>query len=396
VNRLALLSVVLLAGSVFSGLALANTGVINLGPEEIVKARGQEIVVPGYSVPSFADWNNDGRKDLIIGEGGVVRDVSYPGKIRVYLNVGTEADPCFADYFYVQTYRVGDLSITPEGPLGCFPRLVDWDEGRGMDLLVGCGDGTVKAFPNFGTEDVLVFTESPELAAGSAYTLDVGTQATPSLVEWNNDDMTDLVSGGLDGAIHVYYNCGCGGYIPPRFNTSPPVGVFAQASGRDLIVPSGRSSPVVMDADGDGMKDILTGNTDGQILLYKNVGADYFPMFADYTPVQAVGQPIDLPGSLCSRPFVCYWNGSKDKHWDLLVGYGDGKIHLYRGLAGAGDFSGNGVLDTADFTILVKALDKPVPLGGSPCDLNEDGVVNVLDLQIFADLWRAEYGAEKK
>ena len=43
---------------------------INLGPEEILKAKGQDIVVPGYSVPSFEDWNNDGRKDLIIGEGG--------------------------------------------------------------------------------------------------------------------------------------------------------------------------------------------------------------------------------------------------------------------------------------------------------------------------------------
>jgi hypothetical protein len=395
-NRLALLSVVLLAGSVLSVSVWADTGVINLGPEEILKAKGEEIVVPGYSVPSFEDWNNDDRKDLIVGEGGVVEGGKvYPGKIRVYLNVGTEADPCFADYFYVQAYKV-DLSVTPEGCLGCFPRFVDWDEDRGKDLLVGCGDGTVKVFPDFGNASALVFTGSTDLAAGCVYTLDVGAQATPSLVDWNGDGMTDLVAGGLDGAIHVYYNCGCGGYIPPRFNTSPPEGVFPQASGRDLIVPSGRSSPVIVDADGDGRRDILTGNTDGQILFYKNVGADYFPMFEGHTPVQSVGQPIDLAGSLCSRPFVCYWNGRKDKHWDLLVGYGDGKIRLYRGLAGAGDFSGNGVLDSDDFTILVKALDKPVPLGGSPCDLNEDGLVNILDLQIFADLWLAEHGADKK
>ena len=151
-NRLVLLSVVLSAGSVFSLSARASTGVINLGPEEILTAKGQEIVVPGYSVPSFEDWNNDGRKDLIIGEGGVVSGVSYPGRIRVYLNVGTEADPCFADYFYVQVYKSGDLSVAPEGCLGCFPRFVDWDQDRGKDLLVGCGDGTVKVFPSFGTE----------------------------------------------------------------------------------------------------------------------------------------------------------------------------------------------------------------------------------------------------
>ena len=58
-NRLASLSIVLLAGSVLSVSALADTGVINLGPEEIIKAKGKDIVVPGYSVPSFEDWNND-------------------------------------------------------------------------------------------------------------------------------------------------------------------------------------------------------------------------------------------------------------------------------------------------------------------------------------------------
>ena len=72
--------------------------------------------MPGYSVPSFADWNDDHRKDLIVGEGGG----GVPGKIRVYLNVGTEADPCFADYIYAQS-NGKDLVFTPEGCLGCSP-----------------------------------------------------------------------------------------------------------------------------------------------------------------------------------------------------------------------------------------------------------------------------------
>ena len=89
-GRLASLSVVLLAGSLFSASAWADDGVINLGPEEIIQAKGKDIVVPGYSVPSFEDWNNDGLGDLIVGEGGG----GATGKIRVYRNVGTEADPC--------------------------------------------------------------------------------------------------------------------------------------------------------------------------------------------------------------------------------------------------------------------------------------------------------------
>lgn len=39
--------------------------------------------------------------------------------------------------------------------------------------------------------------------------------------------------------FRIHYNCGCGGYIPPRFFTSPVDGTFVQANGRDLIVPGG-------------------------------------------------------------------------------------------------------------------------------------------------------------
>ncbi|MCX5646440.1 MAG: FG-GAP-like repeat-containing protein [Phycisphaerae bacterium] len=392
-KRLASLSLVLLAGSVLSVSALADTGVINLGPEEILKAKGKEIVVPGYSVPSFEDWNNDGRKDLIVGEGGG----GVTGKIRVYLNVGTEADPCFADYLYAKS-NGQDLTVTPEGCLGCSPRLVPWSGDGHKDLLVGLGDGTVKVFLNIGTDNEPSFDGGTAIMVGATYsnTLDVGSRATPSLVDWNNDGWMDVVGGGLDGGIHLYINCGCGGYIPPRFSTSPVGGWLVQANERDFSVPSGRSSPIIVDADGDGKKDIITGNTDGQILFYKNVGTDSLPIFAGYTMVQSNGTPIDLPGTLRTRPAACYWTGEKDGYWDLLVGYGDGKIRLYRGLPKTGDFNGNGALDADDLTILVKALDKPVVVGGSPCDFNHDGVVDNLDLRIFADLWLAEHAAEGK
>ena len=384
---------ILFAAGALSASAFAEEGVINLGPEEIIQAHGQDIVVPGYSVPSFEDWNNDKLKDLIIGEGGG----GAPGRIRVYLNVGTESDPCFASYFYVQLDGK-DLTFTPEGCMGCFPRVVPWTGANRKDLLVGLGDGTVKIYQNIGPVNEPSLDSGTTVKVGSTgtSTLDVGLRATPSFLDWNNDGLIDIVTGALDGGVHLYYNCGCGTAIPPHFYTSPIDGVFAQANGHDLMVPSGRSSPAILDADGDGKKDILTGNTDGQILFYKNVGTDSLPMFEGYTMVQSDGQPIDLPGSVRSRPCVCYWAGAQDGYWDLLVGYGDGKIRLFRGAAKVGDFNGNGALDGEDFSVMVLALDKPVPAEGSPADLNHDGVVDDLDLHLFVDLWRAEHGAEKK
>ncbi len=397
-KRLASLCLVVCAGSIVSASAFAAEAVINLGPEEIVQADGKDIIVPGYSVPSFEDWNGDKLRDLIIGEGGG----GAPGKIRVYLNVGTESDPCFVNYFYAQSYGK-DLTFTPEGCLGCFPRLAPWSAVDDKDLLVGLGNGTVQIFLNIGTDNEPQFDGGAEVKVGSTgtSTLDVGMRATPLFLDWNNDGLIDVLAGALDGGVHVFYNCGCGTAIPPHFYTSPIDGLFVQANGRDLLVPGGRSSPVIVDADGDGKKDILSGNTDGQILFYPNVGTDSLPMFGGYTMVQSDGKPIDLSGALRSRPCLCYWTGDghsgpKDAYWDLLVGYGDGKIRLYRGIPKAGDFNGSGTLDGDDFTILAQALDQPVPPEGSPADLNKDGVVDNLDLRLFADLWRAEHGTEKK
>jgi len=70
---------------------------LRLEPEELVEASGIDIDVPGYSVPSFCDWNNDELCDLIVGEGGSV------AKVRVYLNVGTHDAPQFDDYFFAQS-----------------------------------------------------------------------------------------------------------------------------------------------------------------------------------------------------------------------------------------------------------------------------------------------------
>lgn len=82
-----------------------------LGPEEIVEANGSPISVQGYSVPSFAYWNGDDLKDLIIGQGGG----GYPeGKVRVYLNVGTDSMPQFDDDFYAESV-MGDIVCVASG-----------------------------------------------------------------------------------------------------------------------------------------------------------------------------------------------------------------------------------------------------------------------------------------
>jgi hypothetical protein len=102
-TSLAAVLLTLLSGPASAGLVL--------GPEELVQAGGVNIIVPGYSVPSFVYWDGDNLKDLVIGEGG--GGVSA-GKVRVYLNVGSESDPQFAGYFYAQS-GASDLIVPGSG-----------------------------------------------------------------------------------------------------------------------------------------------------------------------------------------------------------------------------------------------------------------------------------------
>ena len=78
----------------------AYAGGLLLGPEQAVQAGGSDIFVPGYSVPSFVDWDSDGLNDLVVGEGSGLTGV---GRVRVYLNSGRPGDPVFTGFFYAQS-----------------------------------------------------------------------------------------------------------------------------------------------------------------------------------------------------------------------------------------------------------------------------------------------------
>jgi hypothetical protein len=354
---------------------------LNLGSEEFVKANGVDIDVGEYSVPSFVDWNNDGLKDLVIGQGS---GASPPGKVRVYLNVGTESDPQFSNFFYAQSNGV-DLTCTASGCMGCFPRVIYWNADSRKDLLVGQADGTVKIFLNIGTDENPTFDGGTFLQVGQPglkTNIDVGDRATPCVVDWNNDGKKDLVVGALDSKIHIFINEGTD--TAPDFR----VETFAQAGGSPLLVPSSRSSPVILDLDGDGKKDLLTGNYNGELLFYSNVATDAAPAFSGYIRVDSNGVPIDLGGASSywrSRPFVCDWTG--DGYLDVLIGAYDGKVHLYRCIP-PGDMDKDYDVDFIDFALFAQYWQQTGcgKCGGADI-AGSDGNVDADDLQEFVANW---------
>ena len=339
-----------------------------------LQASGGDLKVDGYAVPSLADWNNDGLTDLIVGE----KTAAGTGKIRVYLNSGTNAAPAYGSFVFAQG-NDGDVSVPAIGCLGVFPRVFDWNQDGKQDLVLGLADGTIEvllnentaAEPRFGTP-TLVQVGPP----GGQTTCDVGDRATFALVDWNNDGRTDLVLGGLDGKVHVLLNEAAAGVPDFRSDT------IVLDGANPLSVSSGRASVAVVDLNDDGRKDLVLGNTEGQLVYFANIGTDASPQFNGSQLLQAEGTVIDLSGIPRSRPFVADVNG--DGAPDLLVGALDGLVRQYLGArpSGAPDGEVGDPGGAYAYAFRVQAAANPWQCPVFPLDVNHDGLITPLDALI--------------
>jgi len=355
---------------------------LRLYEEEVVQEGAADLGVYSYSVPSYVDWDNDGLKDLIVGE----RTSIGGGKVRIYLNVGTTTEPAFNGYVYAQSGASDlgwDVGLCP--CIGCFPRVVDWNGDGLKDLMVSGSLGEIKIFLNTNTDADPTFDAGTNLQIGPAGgKVDIYSyRMTSMVVDWNNDGKKDVVAGAKDSKIHIFINEGTDN--SPDFLTE----TFAQMDGGgDLMVLSDRSSPDVLDLDFDGKKDIVSGNTNCQLLFYKNTGTDAAPVFANYELVEAAGVDIDLLVTR-SQPAICDWTG--DGYLDVLIGAGDGKVRLYQGVI-AGDMDYDRDVDLSDFAAFADYWLEPDCGVCSGAELTHDGSVELDDLQAFVVNWL--YGTE--
>lgn len=81
-------------------VAVANSSTFEAGFK--IEAGGKVIDVEvGHLVPDVVDWNNDGKKDMVVGQ-------FKPGGIQLYLNEGTDAKPVFGEGTFL---NAGDKPI---------------------------------------------------------------------------------------------------------------------------------------------------------------------------------------------------------------------------------------------------------------------------------------------
>jgi hypothetical protein len=207
---------------------------------------------------------------------------------------------------------------------------VDWNNDNKKDLLVGEREGQIRIFINSGTNASPVFTGFTYLEVGGS-TFDCGWNSMLFVTDWDEDGKKDLIVGEHDGKIILLLNVNTD--ADPVFTTESYL-----LNGGGIMDIGGRTSPVVVDWDGDGKKDILAGEKEGNVFFIRNIGTNSAPEFNGFTLLEAGGALIDVDYN--SRPFVVDWDN-------------DGTMDLFSGSFDTVAQTGLGPLSTDDNQISV-------------------------------------------
>lgn len=310
---------------------LTAAGQIQLKPAKTLKAGNSNITPGSYATPIMTDWNGDGRKDLLLG-------YQPAGKIALYLNVGTDAQPAFGAGANLQ-YLEGHSNVWrdinhPSGGCGApAPWACDFDADGRRDLLVGAGeDGAVWFYRNTNTDSHPKLAHPTELRCGNGF-VNVASRAIPLYHDWDEDGLPDLICGSGEGYVYFFRNTNT--VQSPWF--APRVAILAGGTNLFLVRSAGgmttgtpRSVPRVVDWNGDGIKDLVCGSDVGAFWC-RNVGSNPQPVLEApvplYAPTNAWLQPLFTGPRM--RIATLDWNN--DGTVDLLVGNADGTTQLYEG-----------------------------------------------------------------
>ncbi len=158
-----------------------------------------DIRVNENSFPFVHDWDEDGRKDLVLGESHY--NLPDTGNVRIYKNSGTNSQPRFTDHFLLRAG--GQLLFHPRAN----PTIYDLDRDGVKDLVLGNDNGYIYFYCNIGTNQFPVFAAEYEtLQTKTGEFIDALTESRLRMLDWNADDDLDLLLGGQDGYVWIYEN----------------------------------------------------------------------------------------------------------------------------------------------------------------------------------------------
>ncbi|HEX9971327.1 MAG TPA: FG-GAP-like repeat-containing protein [bacterium] len=158
-----------------------------------IKANGFDLYVGNRASPVVVDWDNDGKKDLVVGDDN--------GYVRLYLNSGMNNDPKFTTFTYLKMNNVNIKTSNSASPEVC-----DLDNDGKKDLLISDYSGYVYFFKNYGEDGAPIFTSKESLKANNVNMKTGSSYARIDVTDWDEDGDLDILAGETDAYVNLFVN----------------------------------------------------------------------------------------------------------------------------------------------------------------------------------------------
>ncbi|HEU5079523.1 MAG TPA: VCBS repeat-containing protein [Opitutaceae bacterium] len=225
----------------------------------------------------FVDYDGDGTQDIVVGVDfwadygwdnaydpqGNWKNGPLHGYVYLLHNRGTNESPVYEDAR--QLRGANDSAIDVFGMPS--PSFGDFRRSGKLDLICGEFTDGFTYFENIGTRVEPRYAAGKKLTAGGKpLTMDL-CMITPVACDFNGDGILDLVSGDEDGRVAFIQGTGevvdgVPGFLPPRY--------FRQRA--DALKFGALSAPAAADWNGDGLVDLIVGDSAGYIGFLQNLG----------------------------------------------------------------------------------------------------------------------------
>ena len=366
------------------------------------------VYASSVQIPAFGDLDNDGDMDILgfnsLPDGRVMFHRNYAvenghgcdtlefkledqqwGKFTLSADIGNAHIGCFGcrvkpphqNDFSLKRFNQHTAALRDHANFSIF--IMDCDGDGDKDLLIGDGaaDNTLLVI-NGGTPDSAAMVSQDTVFPNYNIPARLCDLHFHAYIDVDNDGVKDLLveSGEPPGeenfrGVWFYKNTGTNSF--PHF-------IYQSSSFlADQMIDIGEgASPVLFDADGDGLLDMVIGNYGrfdcnsgtyiSSLYLYRNTGTAFTPAFqlsdTDYAGISSL--------FLVGPVYPAFGDLDGDQDEDMIIGDYDGKLQYFNNSGGSGP---------ADFHLAVSGfMNIDVGNASTPqlVDFNHDGLLDLL------------------